>query len=160
MAGFISSSDKDSLMRASYYQITRNFTKTVNRFVVFKEGNDIIEIQHGIGQRSKFIDILVDYFEELEEYEKCDKLMKLKELPQNTKIYCGHEYTKQNSNFCIAHDESNDNLKAKIKEIEIKLKNRIPTIPSTIKDELECNIFLRSPNIKTFSKLRDLKDNF
>jgi len=72
--------DRDSLMRSSYYTITRNFTKTVNRFVVFKEGNDIIEIQYGIGQRSKFIDILVDYFEELEEYEKCDKLMKLKEL--------------------------------------------------------------------------------
>lgn len=72
--------DKDSLMRSSYYTITRNFTKTVNRFVVFKEGSDIIEIPHGIGQRSKFIEILVDYFEELEEYEKCDKLMKLKEL--------------------------------------------------------------------------------
>ena len=89
-----------------------------------------------------------------------NSLMKLKELPQNTKIYCGHEYTKQNSNFCIAHDESNENLKAKIKEIEIKLKNGIPTIPSTMKDELECNIFLRSNNIGGFSKLRDLKDNF
>jgi hypothetical protein len=31
--------DRDSLMRSSYYTITRNFTKTVNRFVVFKEGN-------------------------------------------------------------------------------------------------------------------------
>ena len=39
-------------------------------------------------------------------------------------------------------------------------KNGLPTIPSTIKDELECNIFLRSNNVKTFSKLRDLKDNF
>ena len=87
-------------------------------------------------------------------------LMKIKELPQNTKVYCGHEYTKQNSNFCIAHDKNNENLKAKIKEIEIKLKNRIPTIPSTIKDELECNVFLRSRNVETFSKLRDLKDNF
>jgi hypothetical protein len=76
----ISGQDRDSLMRASYYTITRNFTKTVNRFVVFREGSDIIEIPHGIGQRSKFIDILVDYFEELEEYEKCDKLMKLREL--------------------------------------------------------------------------------
>ena len=72
--------DRDSLMRAAYYTITRNFTKTVNRFVVFKEGSDIIEIPHGIGQRSKFIDILVGYFEGLEEYEKCDKLMKLREL--------------------------------------------------------------------------------
>ena len=33
-----------------------------------------------------------------------DSLMKFKELPQNTKIYCGHEYTKKNSDFCIAHD--------------------------------------------------------
>lgn len=72
--------DRDSLMRASYYQITRNFTKTVNRFVVFKDEERLIEIPHGIGQRSRFIDLLVKYFEELEEYEKCDKLMKLKEL--------------------------------------------------------------------------------
>lgn len=72
--------DKDSLMRMTYYTITRNFTKTVNRFIVFNEGNHLIEIPHGIGQRSQFIDILIQYFEELEEYEKCDKLMKLKEL--------------------------------------------------------------------------------
>lgn len=76
----ISSEDRDSLMRSSYYIITRNFTKTVNRFVVFQDGTNIIEIQHGEGQRSKFIDILITYFEELEEYEKCDKLMKLREL--------------------------------------------------------------------------------
>tara|TARA_B100000965_G_scaffold255776_1_gene215420 strand:- start:490 stop:630 length:141 start_codon:yes stop_codon:yes gene_type:complete len=45
-------------------------------------------------------------------------------------------------------------------EIEKKLNNKLPTIPTTIKDELECNIFLRSNNLKNFSKLRDLKDNF
>jgi hydroxyacylglutathione hydrolase len=89
-----------------------------------------------------------------------DSLTKLKELPQNTKIFCGHEYTKRNSNFCIAHDKNNENLKAKINDIEVKLKDGLPTIPSTIKDELECNIFLRSNNVETFSKLRDLKDNF
>ena len=89
-----------------------------------------------------------------------NSLMKLKKLPQNTKIYCGHEYTLQNSKFCIKYDENNENLKAKIKEIEIKLNNKIPTIPSTIKDELECNIFFKSGNLETFSKLRDLKDNY
>ena len=87
-------------------------------------------------------------------------LMKLKELPQNTKIYCGHEYTKQNSRFCIANDEDNKKLKAKINDIEKKLKKGLSTIPSTIQDELDCNIFLRSNNVETFSKLRDLKDNF
>ena len=89
-----------------------------------------------------------------------DSLMKLKALPQNTKIFCGHEYTKQNSIFCMAHDKNNKKLKAKIIDIEIKLKDGLPTIPSTIKDELECNIFLRSGNVNAFSKLRDLKDNF
>ena len=89
-----------------------------------------------------------------------DSLMKLKALPKNTKIYCGHEYTLQNSKFCIVNDESNKNLKIKIIDIEIRLKSGLPTIPSTIKDELECNIFLKSKNLKTFSKLRKLKDNF
>jgi hydroxyacylglutathione hydrolase len=89
-----------------------------------------------------------------------DSLMKLKKLPQNTKVYCGHEYTKKNSAFCIAHDPNNKNLKAKMDDINIKLNSGVPTIPSTIKDELECNIFLRSSNVDAFSKLRDLKDNF
>ena len=89
-----------------------------------------------------------------------NSLKKLKELPKNTKIYCGHEYTKKNSDFCLAHDADNEKLKAKIHCIDMMLEDGLPTIPSTIKDELECNIFLRSNNIETFSKLRDLKDNF
>jgi hydroxyacylglutathione hydrolase len=89
-----------------------------------------------------------------------DSLMTLKKLPKNTKVFCGHEYTLQNSKFCILHDANNENLKAKINDIKIKLKNGLSTIPSTIKDEVECNIFLRSNNVEAFSKLRDLKDNF
>ena len=83
-----------------------------------------------------------------------DSLMKLKELPKSTKVFCGHEYTLQNSKFCIIHDGNNKNLKAKLNNLKIKLKAGLSTIPSTIKDELECNIFLRSNNVETFSKLR------
>jgi hydroxyacylglutathione hydrolase len=89
-----------------------------------------------------------------------DSLMKLKKLPKNTKIFCGHEYTLQNAKFCLVHDKNNQNLKTKINNIKMKLKADLSTIPTTIKDELECNIFLRSHNVETFSKLRDLKDNF
>ena len=89
-----------------------------------------------------------------------ESLRKLKELPKDTKVFCGHEYTLQNSKFCMVHDKDNLNLKAKIDDIKIKLQAGMPTIPSTIKDELECNIFLRSNNLEAFSKLRDLKDNF
>ena len=89
-----------------------------------------------------------------------DSLMKLKKLPEDTKVYCGHEYTKKNSDFCLTHDSNNNNLKIMIHHIDEKLKSGLPTVPSTIKDELECNIFLRSNSVETFSKLRDLKDNF
>ena len=89
-----------------------------------------------------------------------ESLNKLKKLPNETKIYCGHEYTHKNSMFCKKHEENNKNLRKKIIEIEHKLKNNLPTIPSTIEEELACNIFLRAKNLKDFSKLRDLKDNF
>jgi hydroxyacylglutathione hydrolase len=87
-------------------------------------------------------------------------LEKLRNLPEDTKVFCGHEYTMKNSKFCMAYDKNNENLKKKINEIEKKLQKNLPTIPSTIKEELECNIFFRTKNVKTFSKLRDLKDNF
>jgi hydroxyacylglutathione hydrolase len=89
-----------------------------------------------------------------------NSLTKLKKLPIDTKIFCGHEYTYQNSKFCELHDKNNQNLKNKIEEIKKKLDEKQPTLPSTIKDELECNIFLKSKNIEAFSKLRHLKDNF
>ena len=87
-------------------------------------------------------------------------LNKIKNLPEDTKVYCGHEYTLQNSKFCIEHEPENLNLQNKISKINEKLKNNLPTIPSTLKDEMECNIFLRAKNVESFSKLRDLKDNF
>lgn len=80
MSDNISNREKDGIMRSSYYTLTRNFTKTVNRFIVFQEGKDLIEIPHGMQQRSKFIELLIEYFEKMEEYEKCDTLMKLKTL--------------------------------------------------------------------------------
>ncbi len=92
--------------------------------------------------------------------EMFESLNKLKKLPVDTKIYCGHEYTLNNSKFCIKYDTKNLDLKKKIKVINEKIINGLPTIPSTIKEELDCNIFLRTKDLESFSKLRDLKDNF
>ena len=88
-----------------------------------------------------------------------NSLTKIKKLPKYTKIYCGHEYTLQNSNFCLSHDPKNFKLKDKIIEIKKKLNDNLPTIPSILADELECNIFLRAKDLESFSKLRVLKDN-
>ena len=94
-------------------------------------------------------------------YEQMYKsLNKLKKLSPDTKIYCGHEYTLQNSLFCSKYDKNNKNLKKKILEIRDKLEKNLPTVPSTLREELTYNIFLRAKNLKDFSKLRDLKDNF
>tara|TARA_Y100000746_G_scaffold231262_1_gene244640 strand:- start:311 stop:1030 length:720 start_codon:yes stop_codon:yes gene_type:complete len=92
--------------------------------------------------------------------EMFNSLNRIKKIPDDTEIYCRHEYTLQNSKFCLAHDSTNLNLKNKILEIERKLKDGLPTIPTFLKDELKCNIFLKAKDVKSFSKLRDLKDNF
>ena len=101
-------------------------------------------------------------------------LNKIKNLPGETKIYCGHEYTKSNLGFCLKFNPNNNYLKEREKVIEAKIKNGKPTIPSTIKDEIQTNIFLRyddldvkdalnlknASDLEIFTKLRDLKDNF
>ena len=89
-----------------------------------------------------------------------ESLNKIKLLPKDTKIYCGHEYTLNNAKFCKKYDYENKYLQKKIEKIEKLRENGTPTIPSTLKEELECNIFLRAKDVETFSKLRDLKDNF
>jgi hydroxyacylglutathione hydrolase len=89
-----------------------------------------------------------------------NSLKKIKTLPRDTEIYCGHEYTLQNSNFCIVYDSDNLQLKKKIVKIKEKLENKLPTVPTILDDEIQCNIFLKAKDLQTFSKLRDLKDNF
>ena len=89
-----------------------------------------------------------------------NSLNKFKKLSYDTEVYCGHEYTIQNSIFCLANDPQNLNLKKKILQIEEKIKNDLPTLPSILADEIKCNIFLKARDVKSFSKLRDLKDNF
>ena len=106
--------------------------------------------------------------------EMFNSLKKIKSLPEDTKIYCGHEYTKNNFEFCFKFNPNNDHLKNKQKEIDSKIKEGKPTIPSTIKEEIKTNIFLRyddldvkdalnlknASDLEIFTKLRDLKDNF
>ena len=57
-------------------------------------------------------------------------------------------------------DQQNEKLNKKFEKIKNLLDKGLPTIPTTIEDELDCNIFLKSEDLETFSKLRDLKDNF
>ena len=97
----------------------------------------------------------------------------IKKLPTDTQIYCGHEYTQKNLDFCFKY-ENNNRLIEKKKWIISKLNKNQPTIPTTVKEELNTNIFLRcdsfevkkslsmenSTELEVFKRLRDLKDDF
>ena len=101
-------------------------------------------------------------------------LNKIKKLPKNTKIYCGHEYTYKNAEFCTKYDGDNIDLKKKFEKIKKLRSNNLPTIPTELEDELNSNIFLRcdqndlkiklnmknQEDFKIFKKVRDLKDSF
>ena len=106
--------------------------------------------------------------------EMFNSLIKLKKLPLETKVYCGHEYTKSNLEFCLKYDPKNNLLKTKSLKINSILKKNLPSIPTTIDEEIKMNIFFRFDNAsikeglnlkdstdqEIFSKLRDLKDTF
>ena len=106
--------------------------------------------------------------------EMFNSLIKLKKLPLETKVYCGHEYTKSNLEFCLKYDPKNNLLKTKSLKINSILKKNLPSIPTTIDEEIKMNIFFRFDNTsikeglnlkdstdqEVFSKLRDLKDTF
>jgi hydroxyacylglutathione hydrolase len=103
-----------------------------------------------------------------------NSLNKIKNLPKSTNIYCGHEYTYKNAEFCSKHDANNINLKKKFEIIKKLRSKNLPTIPTTLEDELNTNIFLRcdqndlkiklnmenQEDIEVFKKIRDLKDSF
>ena len=106
--------------------------------------------------------------------EMLNSLNLIKKLPIDTKIYCGHEYTQKNMDFCIKHETNNMRLVEKKKWITSQLNQKQPTIPVTVEEELNTNIFLRCDNfsvkkslgmqdsteLEVFKKLRDLKDVF
>ena len=106
--------------------------------------------------------------------EMLNSLNKIKKLPEDTKIYCGHEYTLNNGKFCMEQDKGNADLIKKFEEIRILRSKNLPTIPTILKDELKSNIFLRCDenalkiklnmenieDYKVFKKVRDLKDVF
>jgi hydroxyacylglutathione hydrolase len=101
-------------------------------------------------------------------------LNKLASLPEDTKIYPGHEYTESNSMFALTIEPSNPLLQNKMRIVKELRSRNISTIPSTLQEELECNPFLRTGSreiqenigltgenqVTIFTKIRQLKNEF
>jgi hydroxyacylglutathione hydrolase len=102
-----------------------------------------------------------------------DSLGKLRAMPDDTVVYCAHEYTASNAAFALSVDASNADLQAYAGEVKSRRANNIPTVPTTIGKEKRANPFLRADDPKlqafvgktgdavgTFAEVRERKNNF
>ena len=93
-------------------------------------------------------------------------LKKIKLLSDNTKIFCTHEYTEANLNFCKQLQEnqqySGDQQLLKLYEDELveKRTRGAPSVPLLLKTELNCNPMLTASTVKDFAFVRSLRNKF
>jgi len=101
-------------------------------------------------------------------------LGRLKVLPADTRVYCGHEYTQNNARFALTVDPGNRALADRAAEVNRLRAEGRPTIPSTMGLEVRTNPFLRADDpaiaqtvglahadpVRVFAEVRQRKDNF
>ena len=101
-------------------------------------------------------------------------LTKLRDLPNDTEIYCGHEYTAANVHFALTIESNNPSLRSRAEEVVRLVEQKKPTIPTTIQQEKSYNPFLRAdlhsvavsvglegaPPAQVFAVVRARKDKF
>ena len=101
-------------------------------------------------------------------------LVKLRRLPGETRLYCGHEYTQANVRFAQTIEPDNMALIARAAEVAREVDEGKPTIPTTMDAERAANPFLRAdlpeiadavglagkPPAQVFAEIRARKNNF
>jgi len=81
-------------------------------------------------------------------------LAKLAALPDDTRVYCGHEYTKKNLAFAAHVEPANEDVARAARE------TKVPSVPSTIAAEKRINPFVRAKTVAELARLRAEKDRF
>lgn len=103
-----------------------------------------------------------------------NSLLKLRALPDDTQIYCGHEYTLANIKFAQTVEPDNKALAARAAQAAAQVAKKEPTIPTTIAAEKQENPFLRAdiaevaagigmagkPAAQVFAEIRERKNKF
>jgi len=99
-------------------------------------------------------------------------LKRIKALPDDTLLYCAHEYTAANARFALHADPENEALAQYADEVAERRDRDLPTVPTRLERELAANPFLRADDpdmqarwgggdaVATFAALRTAKDNF
>ena len=107
-----------------------------------------------------------------------DSLKKLKALPADTLVYCGHEYTENNLKFALTLEPDNRKLAERMERVRAERAAGRPTVPATMAEEIATNPFLRWDSseirenlrksfpdlelnpVSVFATVRQLKDQF
>lgn len=87
-------------------------------------------------------------------------LDKLRDLPGDTRVWCGHEYTVKNLEYARTVEPDNAAIEDALAEAQRARDADAPTVPGTIAREREINPFLRCDGPDEFTRLREGKDNF
>ena len=87
-------------------------------------------------------------------------LQKLTALPDQTLLYPGHDYTEENIRFGLTIEPNHEGLQNKLNTVCEQTTQNKPTVPSTLAEEKQLNLFLKAPNWKSFTDLRRKKDVF
>jgi len=101
-------------------------------------------------------------------------LLKLRDLPDDTAMYCGHEYTDANIRFALTIEPDNPALAARAAQVKSQVAAGTPTIPTLMGEEKRANVFLRAddpavasavslagkPGAQVFAEVRARKNRF
>jgi hydroxyacylglutathione hydrolase len=87
-------------------------------------------------------------------------LNKINDLPDNTLVYCAHEYTLANLQYAVHAEPKNLDTLNRFNEVSVMRHQGISTIPTSLAIERLTNPFLRAPNSTVLGQRRSDKDNF
>lgn len=87
-------------------------------------------------------------------------LQRLGELPDDTRLYCAHEYTLGNARFAAHAEPGNEWVAARLRQVQAMRERGEITVPTSVGEERATNPFLRAGSVEELKSLRQAKDSF
>ena len=85
-------------------------------------------------------------------------MARLAALPDETAVYCAHEYTLSNGRFALTVEPDNAAIAARVAAVEAARVRGEPTVPTSIGEERATNIFMRARSVEQLAERRAAKD--
>ncbi len=87
-------------------------------------------------------------------------MQRIAALPEDVRIYCGHEYTLSNARFAQHAEPGNQNVTDRLDKVAAMRERGEITLPTTVAEERATNPFVRASDAQEFARLRTEKDSF